>query len=116
MAAARLLLALMPGLDTNTILSVRRLDNYTFWTATMIQDADHLIEQVYKWAEHSDSRELSAYSMSILGAAMDAEHAHTYRAQNATLIPVALQRLRTLYVSAICAPRRVVIYCTYVRG
>lgn len=54
---------------------------------------------MFRWAERSESRELRAYSMSILGAATDAEIAHQYRANNVVLIPIALQRLRELHVT-----------------
>ncbi|KAL3124701.1 hypothetical protein niasHT_001538 [Heterodera trifolii] len=81
MFAARLLLDLLPGIDTNVILA----------------DAESLLTQLFRWAENGDSRELRAYSMALLGSAMDAEQAHQYRQQNATLIPIALQRLQSLY-------------------
>uniref|UniRef100_A0A183CJT1 LisH domain-containing protein n=1 Tax=Globodera pallida TaxID=36090 RepID=A0A183CJT1_GLOPA len=80
--AARLLLDLLP--DPSML--------------SRLQDADSLLTQLFRWAENSDSRELRAYSMALLGSAMDAEQAHQYRQQNATLIPIALQRLQSLYM------------------
>ncbi|CAK5076343.1 unnamed protein product [Meloidogyne enterolobii] len=61
------------------------------------KDADSLITQLFRWAEHSESRELRTYSMALLGAAMGAEQAHQYRQNNTVLIPIALQRLRALH-------------------
>lgn len=83
--AARLLLSLLPGIDTNVVLS----------------DADSLFVQLFRWAEQSDSRELRAYSMALLGAGMGAEQAHQYRLNNLVLIPIALQRLRDLYAQMV---------------
>uniref|UniRef100_A0A914HGI5 LisH domain-containing protein n=1 Tax=Globodera rostochiensis TaxID=31243 RepID=A0A914HGI5_GLORO len=80
--AARLLLDLLP--DPSML--------------SRLQDADSLLTQLFRWAENSDSRELRAYSMALLGSAMDAEQAHQYRQQNATLIPIALQRLQSLFM------------------
>ncbi|KAL7074468.1 hypothetical protein ACQ4LE_006871 [Meloidogyne hapla] len=79
--AARLIINLLPGIDTNVVLA----------------DADSLITQLFRWAEHSESRELRTYSMALLGAAMGAEQAHQYRQNNTLLIPIALQRLRALH-------------------
>uniref|UniRef100_A0A915P697 LisH domain-containing protein n=1 Tax=Meloidogyne floridensis TaxID=298350 RepID=A0A915P697_9BILA len=79
--AARLIINLLPGIDTNVVLA----------------DADSLITQLFRWAEHSESRELRTYSMALLGAAMGAEQAHQYRQNNTVLIPIALQRLRALH-------------------
>ncbi len=63
------------------------------------------MEQLFTWAETSPSRELRAYSMSLLGGAMDTEQAHQYRTNNARLIPIALRRLRELHVSWTTSPR-----------
>ena len=60
--------------------------------------ANSLFTQLFRWAESSDSRELRSYSMALLGAGMGAEQVHQYRQNNFTLIPIALQRLRDLYV------------------
>lgn len=77
---------------------------YFFWQNFLylifvLKEADDLVPQLFRWAESSESRELRTYSMALLGAAMDAEQAHQYKTNNATLIAVALQRLKILYVN-----------------
>ncbi|VDN21614.1 unnamed protein product [Gongylonema pulchrum] len=61
-------------------------------------EAEGLIPQLYRWAE-SDSTNFSlrAYSFGLLAAALEVSNvAGGLRAENSSLIPIALQQLRIL--------------------
>ncbi|XP_050502243.1 protein mahjong [Diabrotica virgifera virgifera] len=88
-AACRLLLDIMPGLDT---------------TAVYQPESDSLIHRLIKWVMNS-VEPLQSYATGLLGAAMEIpEIAARFREQNAKLVPLLLQRLRRLKTSSGFAP------------
>jgi 3'-phosphoadenosine 5'-phosphosulfate sulfotransferase (PAPS reductase)/FAD synthetase len=98
--ASRLILNLFPGIDAATVFAVGAANKCKNEIYQLFKDTESLFPQLYRWAENSESRELRAYSIAMLGAmAMRAEHVHQYRQNNITLIPIALQRLRELHVN-----------------
>ncbi|XP_030755161.1 protein mahjong isoform X2 [Sitophilus oryzae] len=79
-AACRLLLDLMPGLETSVVF----------------QDMDSLIHRLIKWVTNS-IEPLQSYATGVLAAAMDIpEIAAKFREQNSRLVPLLLQRLKRL--------------------
>ncbi|EFO23215.2 hypothetical protein LOAG_05271 [Loa loa] len=81
-ASARLLLNLVPGLDSS-----------------VLSEPEGLIPQLYRWAE-SDATNcyLRAYSFGLLAAALDVTSvASTLKIENSALIPIALRRLKDLF-------------------
>uniref|UniRef100_A0A182P1I9 DDB1- and CUL4-associated factor 1 n=1 Tax=Anopheles epiroticus TaxID=199890 RepID=A0A182P1I9_9DIPT len=80
-AACRLILVIMPGLDTSAVFQV---------------EYDHLIKRLYGWAE-SSPEPLQSYATGLLGAAMEEQEiAVSFREQNIRLLPVMLNRLHRL--------------------
>ncbi|CAH2000052.1 unnamed protein product [Acanthoscelides obtectus] len=80
-AACRLMLDIMPGLDTTVVFQ---------------PEADSLIQRLIKWVTNS-IEPLQSYATGLLGAAMEIpEIATRFREQNSKLIPLLLQRLRRL--------------------
>nr|XP_040232824.2 protein mahjong isoform X2 [Anopheles coluzzii] len=80
-AACRLILVIMPGLDTSAVFQV---------------EYDHLIKRLYSWAE-SSPEPLQSYATGLLGAAMEEQEiAVSFREQNIRLLPVMLNRLHRL--------------------
>lgn len=76
-AAARLLLDLMPGLDTSVVF----------------EDTEGLINRLFTWAERG-ADPLQTYATGLLAAAMEIQElAPNYREQNAHLVPLMLKRL-----------------------
>ncbi|XP_076269885.1 lisH and WD40 domain-containing protein mahjong isoform X2 [Rhynchophorus ferrugineus] len=79
-ASCRLLLDLMPGLETSVVF----------------QDMDTLIHRLIKWVTNS-IEPLQSYSTGVLAAAMEIpEIAAKFREQNSRLVPLLLQRLKRL--------------------
>ncbi|CAH1130521.1 unnamed protein product [Ceutorhynchus assimilis] len=79
-AACRLLLDLMPGLETTVVF----------------QDMDTLIHRLIKWVTHS-IEPLQSYATGVLAAAMDIpDIAARFREENGRLVPLLLQRLKRL--------------------
>ncbi|XP_066157890.1 protein mahjong isoform X2 [Euwallacea fornicatus] len=79
-AACRLLLDLMPGLETSVVF----------------QDVGNLIHRLIKWVTNS-VEPLQSYATGILAAAMDIpEIAAKFREENSRLVPLLLQRLKRL--------------------
>ncbi|KAL3982548.1 hypothetical protein ACH3XW_47600 [Acanthocheilonema viteae] len=81
-ASARLLLNLIPGLDS-----------------AVLSEPEGLIPQLYRWAE-SDATNyyLRAYSFGLLAAALDVTSvASSLKIENSALIPIALRRLKDLF-------------------
>uniref|UniRef100_A0A915PMW3 LisH domain-containing protein n=1 Tax=Setaria digitata TaxID=48799 RepID=A0A915PMW3_9BILA len=81
-ASARLLLNLIPGLDS-----------------AVLSEPEGLIPQLYRWAE-SDATNcyLRAYSFGLLAAALDVTSvASSLKTENSALIPIALRRLKDLF-------------------
>ncbi|XP_074530971.1 DDB1- and CUL4-associated factor 1-like [Halichoeres trimaculatus] len=79
-AACRVLLNIMPGLETSVVF----------------QDKEGLIETLFTWAREAE-RPLCVYSTGLLARAMsDQEVAVNYREQNAQLVPLMIQRLHEL--------------------
>ncbi|CAG9535230.1 unnamed protein product, partial [Cercopithifilaria johnstoni] len=81
-ASARLLLNLIPGLDS-----------------AVLSEPEGLIPQLYRWAE-SDATNcyLRAYSFGLLAAALDVTSvASSLKMENSALIPIALRRLKDLF-------------------
>ncbi|XGW32162.1 hypothetical protein V3C99_010381 [Haemonchus contortus] len=80
-AAARLLLDCLPGLDANVVFS----------------EPSDFIPQLYVWAKDSSSEILRAYAIGLLAGALEVQgNAHKYRLNNIDLMPVALRRLTEL--------------------
>nr|CAI5830611.1 unnamed protein product [Callosobruchus analis] len=80
-AACRLMLDIMPGLDTTVVFQ---------------PEADSLIHRLIKWVTRS-IEPLQSYATGLLGAAMEIpEIATRFRELNSKLIPLLLQRLRRL--------------------
>ncbi|XP_070545766.1 DDB1- and CUL4-associated factor 1-like [Ptychodera flava] len=88
-AACRLLLDILPGLETSITY----------------QETEGLILQFFTWAR--DAQEpLRSYSTGLLASAMEIQEiAGNYREENAVLVPIMLQRLKELKAaSAISTP------------
>ncbi|KFB51317.1 hypothetical protein ZHAS_00019370 [Anopheles sinensis] len=84
-AASRLILVIMPGLDTAAVF---QHDNNSH---------NQLIRRLYKWAETSEEP-LKSYATGLLGAAMEVQDiAFSFREQNVRLMPIMLNRLRVLH-------------------
>lgn len=80
-AACRLILIIMPGLETSAVFQVSN---------------DQLINRLYDWVENGEEP-LRSYATGLLGAAMDIQDiAIAYREQNVRMLPLLLQRLRAL--------------------
>lgn len=80
-AACRLILIIMPGLETSAVFQVSN---------------DQLINRLYEWAEKSEEP-LRSYATGLLGAAMDiTDIAVAFREQNIRMLPILLQRLRSI--------------------
>lgn len=80
-AACRLILVIMPGLETSAVFQV---------------EFDHLITRLYSWAETADEP-LQSYAVGLLGAAMDVQEiAVAFREHNVRLLPLMLHRLHKL--------------------
>ncbi len=83
-AAARLLLNLVPGIDSSMVF----------------QESEDLVSQLFRWAQDA-AEPLRSYATGLLAAAMDvSEIASACRDQNSVLVPLMLQRLRTLQKQA----------------
>ncbi|KHN79146.1 Protein VPRBP [Toxocara canis] len=82
-AAARLLLDVLPGLDCAVVFS----------------DPEDLIPQLYRWAGNPQTNPtLRAYSFGLLAVALEvAGVAANFKNENSTLIPIALNRLKELF-------------------
>lgn len=79
-AACRLILVIMPGLETSAVF----------------QDSDNLINRLYAWATNS-LEPLQSYATGLLAAAMEGPDINTsFREQNGLLIPVMINRLHQL--------------------
>lgn len=80
-AACRLILVIMPGLETSAVFQV---------------EFDQLITRLYTWAENAEEP-LRSYSVGLLGAAMDVQEITVgFREHNIRLLPKMLERLRML--------------------
>ncbi|XP_050302636.1 protein mahjong isoform X2 [Anthonomus grandis grandis] len=83
-AACRLLLDLMPGLETSVVF----------------QDMDTLIHRLIKWVTNS-IEPLQSYATGVLAAAMDIpDIAAKFREENGRLVPLLLARLKRLKSSS----------------
>lgn len=81
LAACRLILIIMPGLETSAVFQVQN---------------DQLINRLYEWAEKGEEP-LRSYATGLLGAAMDIQDiAVAFREQNIRMLPLLLQRLKSL--------------------
>ncbi|KAB0791614.1 hypothetical protein PPYR_03414 [Photinus pyralis] len=79
-AACRLMLDIMPGLETSVVFQ---------------PDMDSLIQRLIKWSTNS-IEPLQSYATGLLAAAMEIpEIATRYREQNGRLVPLMIQRLRS---------------------
>ncbi|XP_077995487.1 DDB1- and CUL4-associated factor 1-like [Glandiceps talaboti] len=79
-AACRLLLDVLPGLETSIIY----------------QETEGLIPQFFSWAKDAEEP-LRSYATGLLASAMEIQEiAGNYSAENAVLVPVMLQRLKDL--------------------
>ncbi|XP_058066009.1 protein mahjong [Anopheles bellator] len=80
-AACRLILVIMPGLDTSAVFQV---------------EYDQLIKRLYGWAK-SSPEPLQSYATGLLGSAMEVQEiAVSFREQNIRLLPIMLNRLHRL--------------------
>lgn len=80
-SACRLILIIMPGLETSAVFQVSN---------------DQLINRLYDWVEKG-AEPLRSYATGLLGAAMDIQDiAIAYREQNIRMLPLLLRRLRDL--------------------
>ncbi|XP_075228537.1 lisH and WD40 domain-containing protein mahjong isoform X6 [Lycorma delicatula] len=85
-AACRLMLDIMPGLETSAV----------FETPTN----DALVHRLYNWAEKS-SEPLQTYATGLLAAAMEVQDiAAGFREENGKLVPLMLERLHALQSKA----------------
>ncbi|XP_062558300.1 protein mahjong isoform X3 [Armigeres subalbatus] len=83
-AACRLILVIMPGLETSAVFQA---------------EFDHLITRLYGWAE-SSPEPLQSYATGLLGAAMEVQEiAVSFREQNIRLLPIMLRRLHVLQLA-----------------
>ncbi|XP_039432670.1 protein mahjong isoform X2 [Culex pipiens pallens] len=83
-AACRLILVIMPGLETSAVFQA---------------EFDHLISRLYGWAE-SSPEPLQSYATGLLGAAMEVQEiAVSFREQNIRLLPIMLRRLHVLQLA-----------------
>uniref|UniRef100_A0A8C6X2X7 DDB1- and CUL4-associated factor 1 n=1 Tax=Naja naja TaxID=35670 RepID=A0A8C6X2X7_NAJNA len=81
-AACRLLLDIMPGLET----------------AVVFQEKEGIVENLFKWAREAD-QPLRTFATGLLGGAMENQDiAANYRDENSQLVAFVLQRLRELQV------------------
>ncbi|NWU98107.1 DCAF1 factor, partial [Upupa epops] len=84
-AACRLLLDIMPGLET----------------AVVFQEKEGIVENLFKWAREAD-QPLRTYATGLLGGAMENQDiAANYRDENSQLVALVLQRLQELQVTEI---------------
>ncbi|XP_052603389.1 DDB1- and CUL4-associated factor 1-like isoform X2 [Peromyscus californicus insignis] len=84
-AACRLLLDIMPGLET----------------AVVFQEKEGIVENLFCWALEAD-QPLRTYSTALLGGAMENEEiAASYRDENSQLVATVLCRLRELQVQEV---------------
>ncbi|XP_055598270.1 protein mahjong, partial [Uranotaenia lowii] len=83
-AACRLILVIMPGLETSAVFQA---------------EFDHLITRLASWAE-SSPEPLQSYATGLLGAAMEVQEiAVSSREQNIRLLPIMLRRLHVLQLA-----------------
>lgn len=79
-AACRLLLNIMPGLET----------------AVVFQEKEGIVEKLFKWAQEAD-HPLRIYAVGLLAGAMENQDiAANYREENSVLVPSMLHRLQEL--------------------
>nr|XP_014341962.1 PREDICTED: protein VPRBP isoform X2 [Latimeria chalumnae] len=79
-AACRLLLDIMPGLET----------------AVVFQEKEGIVENLFKWAREAE-QPLRTYATGLLAGAMENQDiAANYREENLQLVPLMLNRLREL--------------------
>lgn len=130
-ASARLLLNLIPGLDSAVLSVSLIIDSLLLFFLLMsqcsrmfrfsrilkrtvkfcelfklvyvkiFQEPEGLIPQLYRWAESDATNyHLRAYSFGLLSAVLDVTSvASSLKIENSTLIPIALRRLKDLFVS-----------------
>ncbi|XP_059622089.1 protein mahjong isoform X2 [Phlebotomus argentipes] len=85
-AACRLILVIMPGLETSVVFQ---------------REHDYLIHRLYTWAENS-SEPLQSYATGLLAASMEVQETATgFRDQNTHLLPIMLKRLHTLQAAKV---------------
>nr|CAD7256367.1 unnamed protein product [Timema shepardi] len=85
-AACRLMLDIMPGLEVSAVFQVPEMES--------------LIHRLYSWAEKSP-QPLKSYATGLLAAAMDVQDiAANFREQNTKLIPLKLKELHKLQAKA----------------
>jgi HIV-1 Vpr-binding protein len=80
-AACRLILIIMPGLETSAVFQASN---------------EHLINRLYDWVEKAEEP-LKSYATGLLGSSMELQDiAVAYRDQNTRILPMLLQRLKNL--------------------
>lgn len=89
-AACRLILVIMPGLETSAVFQV---------------EFDNLIHRLYSWAENSEEP-LRSYATGLLAAAMEVQDiAIGFREQNSRLVTIMLKRLHILQAEVLEAKK-----------
>ncbi|XP_029455415.1 DDB1- and CUL4-associated factor 1 isoform X4 [Rhinatrema bivittatum] len=87
-AACRLLLDIMPGLET----------------AVVFQEKEGIVENLFKWAREAD-QPLRTYATGLLGGAMENQDiAANYRDENSQMVALVLRRLRELQLQEMKRP------------
>ncbi|KDR23940.1 protein mahjong [Zootermopsis nevadensis] len=85
-AACRLMLDIMPGLETSAVF--------------LVPEMESMILRLFSWAEKS-IQPLQSYATGLLASAMEVQDiAANFREQNARLVPLMLQELHKLQVSS----------------
>ncbi|GAB0088705.1 Protein mahjong [Sergentomyia squamirostris] len=85
-AACRLVLVIMPGLETSVVFQ---------------REHDNLIHRLYSWAENSPEP-LQSYATGLLAASMEVQETATgCREENTHLLPIMLRRLHMLQASKV---------------
>lgn len=114
-AACRLILVIMPGLETSAVFQVRfdadlcssqsRIRHHSNRKTSPFSQAEHdnLIQRLYNWAEDS-AEPLRSYATGLLGAAMEVQDiAVGFREQNTRLVSLMLKRLYALQAESRCS-------------
>ncbi|KAK2091208.1 DDB1- and CUL4-associated factor 1 [Saguinus oedipus] len=101
-AACRLLLDIMPGLETAVVFQEKEFRGGQTKTAhERAKDTEGIVENLFKWAQEAD-QPLRTYSTGLLGGAMENQDiAANYRDENSQLVAIVLQRLRELQLQEV---------------
>ncbi|KAJ9579265.1 hypothetical protein L9F63_024628, partial [Diploptera punctata] len=106
-ASCRLVLDIMPGLETSAVFQVVSIIIFIYfiwyyyhYTYCMEPEMESMILRLFSWAEKS-VQPLQSYATGLLAAAMEVQDlAANFREQNARLVPLMLQELHKLQAKA----------------